>query len=239
MRRAASDVEVDGDIGREGSPCRFGAREGTAAYRTGTHRDDDPRRRHRGVGFPQRGLHVLGYRSGHDDAVGMPRGRHELDPKTSEVEHDVAERDQLRLAAVAAARRNLPELERSAEEPAHARIERARKWELLAFEHQVLATANRKTMIVGETDRSRRTGVLAGAAKEARAEIEPQGTKLDCFGWTSVSARPASLLAEGRDDVGSTTETFGELQSVHGTSRCLVALLEARAKHANHRSCPA
>lgn len=94
-------------------------------------------------------------------------------------------------------------------------------------------------MIARETDRSRRTGVLADAAKEARAEIESQRMKLDRFGWTDVDARSASLLAERGHDIGSTTETFGELQSVHGTTRCLVALMEAGSKHANHRSCPA
>jgi hypothetical protein len=85
-------------------------------------------------------------------------------------------------------------------------------------------------MIVRETDRVRRAGILTGSAEDARAEIEPQRMKLDGFGRTGVDTRATSVLAQERCDIGTTSETLGQLESVHGARRGLVPLSQARSK---------
>ena len=120
VRRAARDAQVHRDV-RGHAVAHFGAApERPAVDGAGADRDDQPRLR----GSPRRsGTRASRMLSLTAPVMTMPsawRGRgDELDAEARQVEHHVAQRDQLRLAAVAAPRRDRAQPQRAAEEPAH------------------------------------------------------------------------------------------------------------------------
>ena len=69
-------------------------------------------------------FHVRRHRPGDHKPVGVARRGDELDPEAAQVEHDVAQCAEFRLAPAASTGRYLSQCERSAEEPAHLRVER-------------------------------------------------------------------------------------------------------------------
>ena len=116
--------------------------EGASGDGAGTDRDHHLRRRDRVVSLLQGEAHVFGDAAGDQEPVGVPGRRHHLDPESAQVPADRAEDVDVCLAGVAAARADLPQLERATEEPAQPGLEGCREPEILPRGYyQVLACA--------------------------------------------------------------------------------------------------
>ena len=159
--RAARNIKIDGNVLGHASLRSICAGEGTAADGACSDGDDDFGSRNRGVGFTQRVLHISRHRAGDDDAIGVARRGDELNSESPQIEDDIAERDELGLAAVAASGRHLPQFERAPEELFHRWVEGPRELDLFVSDDQVIATSRRQAMIAGVANSALRARLLA------------------------------------------------------------------------------
>src|SRR6266436_4064901 len=115
MRRTTRNIKINGNDGVRAVVDLRMAEVGSTGNRAGADSDDDFRGRDRLISSRQSLFHVLGDRSGDEQAVGMTRGRDKLNAEPTQVKNNSVQHVDLCFTAVAAARRNLPELERSTE----------------------------------------------------------------------------------------------------------------------------
>ena len=124
-----------------------------AADRAGAAGDDHPGLGHGLVGGQQGGAHVAGDRPGDVDAVGVARRGDEVDAEAGQVEKGRVEHVGVRLAGVAAAGRDLAELQRAAEQPLEMSLGVRRQFGQAAVGDQVLAPGRAQLEAIGEADK--------------------------------------------------------------------------------------
>src|SRR5579884_1079779 len=105
----------------------------------------------------------------------MARRSDKLDAETPQVPADRSQHVEIGLIRAVAARADLAQAQRTAEDPAELAIQRRRQPHLLAAgpaEKQILAPAHRHAMVAGLGDGAVRTGLHAFRAEEAAPEVE-------------------------------------------------------------------
>ena len=106
----------------------------------------------------------------------MARRGDELDAETAEIEDQGAEDIDIGFTGIAAAGRDLAQLQGATEEAQHPGIEGARQLCFTGPLPQILALSGSKTMIGAETQSAMRAGGRALGAEEATAEIDLKST---------------------------------------------------------------
>jgi hypothetical protein len=94
-----------------------------------------------------------------------------LDPEAAEVEDDCVQNVHVRLAGVATAGADLPELERAAEQATRFGVESTGQLVGLAVEKQVVAPARREAIILAVVDRTVRASLRTFRAKQAASKV--------------------------------------------------------------------
>src|SRR5207237_10512612 len=146
-------------------------RERAPADGARAHGDYELRRWHGLVRFLEREPHVGVDRSSDDDPVGVSRGGHELHAEATEVEHDIAQGDELGLAAVAAPRHDRPQLERSPEQATAPLVEGVREIYLSPGRPQRVPARAGHAVVGRVADRPGGTGKRLLWTEEAGPEI--------------------------------------------------------------------
>src|SRR5262249_35785307 len=114
-RRTPRDLDVDGDHAGDTAETRVAVAEDPARAATVADGDDELRLRGGVVSALKCDRHVLGYRAGDEQHVGVARARDEADAESLDVVVRIAERVDLELAAVARAGVDLADRQRAAE----------------------------------------------------------------------------------------------------------------------------
>jgi hypothetical protein len=117
--RASRDVDIDGDDTIDSANRRVGGlTEDSPAAPAGAHGHDYPRL---GCGFvrpAKSDLHVPRDGSGHEEKVGVPGARDEVDPEALQVEQRIGRGSDFELAPVAAPCVDLPDVQRAPKQAA-------------------------------------------------------------------------------------------------------------------------
>jgi hypothetical protein len=176
--------------------------EGTSCDRARTDRNYNLGFGYRIVSLLERPAHVSGNWSRNQDTVRMARRRHELDAEASQIEYDCIQDVDIRFAAVATARADLPKLERTAKNALELIGKPTGKLERVSrLQNQIVAMTGCETVLPAELDCSLWTSVRAFRTKEASSQVDSQTlVAADRLGWayfdTSGAAGWTSRLVD-------------------------------------------
>ena len=129
---------------------------------------------HSFVGFLESQFHILRYRAGNQQTVGMARRGDKLNPEPAQIEYDRAEYDGVRFAGIAAAGTDLPQFERAAQQPNQITAERLGSFYFRLGDNQILSGAGGKAMFSAEFKGVDRAICSALSAEQTPSEIYRQ-----------------------------------------------------------------
>ena len=169
VRRATGNEEIDGQQFAAAVVDLWMIQERAAADCTGADGDHKLGAGHGGIRVQQGGPHILAYRPGDDDAVGMAGRRHELNAETAQVENHRAQDVEVRLAGIAAPCADLAEFERAAQQSPRFLLKGLGQPQGLSFPAKVVAPRGGQAVVRRETQGLRRAGLREVGAEQASA----------------------------------------------------------------------
>src|SRR5450759_1570634 len=185
-RRAAGNVDVDGENPVDATGARVTLPDDAPRGRTGSHGDHDARIGDRLERAADGGLQVARDRARDHDPVRVARGGDEVDAEPTNVVHRVQESGELPVAGVAGARVDVAQVQRSAEHPVDlgrgvgglgGRVGCwSRRWDGGVVGHdldpQVVATARRELEVPSHGYRTGPRILSTAAAEDAPRDIK-------------------------------------------------------------------
>jgi hypothetical protein len=199
MRGTPWNKEVDGkDLVCAVQNFRMIA-EWTARNCTGADRYHDGRLRQRLVSLFESQAYVLSDGAGNQKSVRVSRRCYKLNTEAAEIEYYRIQNINVRLASIASARADLSEFERAPKDAVGLCSKAPGKAQVIAFgQDQIVSLAGRELVLLGQVDRSFRTGIGTLRAEQTATKIESQTfVRDDRVGRAGICASCATRRTPG------------------------------------------